>query len=107
MRADVAHLRIGDLQRGLAQQRYLGGEKLGGDQLVLGHHGADDDVVAVGPDAFEVGDAGEIDEMRRRGEAQLHHRDQAVPAGEGASVVAPLGEQTHRFLDGCRTMIGK
>ena len=61
---------------------------------MLGHHGADDDVVAVGPDAFELGDAGEIDEVRRRGEAQLHHRDQAVPAGEGASVVAPLGEQT-------------
>ena len=81
-RADIAHLRIGDLQRGLAQERDLGGEKLGGDQLVLGRHGADDDVAAVGADALELGDAGEIDEVRRRGEAQLHHRDQAVAAGE-------------------------
>ena len=58
---------------------------------MLGRHGADDDVVAVGADAFELGDAGEIDEMRRRGEAQLHHRDQAVAAGERAAVVAQIG----------------
>ncbi len=64
-RADIAHLRVGDQQRGLAQDRKLGGEQVGADDLVLRRHGADDDVAAVGADALEVADAGEIDEMRR------------------------------------------
>ena len=39
-------------------------EQIRADQLVLRGHGADDDVVAVLADAFEIGDAGEIDEVR-------------------------------------------
>ena len=67
---------------------------------MLGRHRADDDVVAVGADAFEVGDAAEIDQIRRRREPQLHHRDEAVAAGERAAVVAELGKQADGFLDG-------
>ena len=67
---------------------------------MLGRHGADDDVVAVGADAFEVGDAGEIDQMRRRRQPQLHHRDKAVAAGQRPAVVAEFGEQADGFLDG-------
>ena len=74
---------------------------------MLGGHGADDDVGAVGADALELRDAGEIDQVAGRGEAQLHHRDQAVPAGDGARVVAELGEQRDRILDRCRAMVGE
>ena len=100
-RAEIAHLRIGDLQRGFAQDRNFRAQQVGADQLMLGRHRADDDIVAVGADAFELGDAGEIDEMRRRREPQLHHRDEAVAAGKRAAVVAQFGEQTDGFLDGC------
>ena len=64
-RAEIAHLRIGDEQRGFAQDRQLRRQQIGADQLVLGGHRADDDVVALAADAFEVGDAGEIDQMGR------------------------------------------
>ena len=81
--------------------------KLRADQFVLRRHGADDDVVPVAAGAFELGNAGEIDQIRRRGEPQLHHRDEAVPAGERAAIVAELGEQADRFLDGFRAMVVK
>ena len=57
--------------------------------------------------AFELGDGGEIDQICRRGQPQLHHRDKAVTAGERAAVVAQLSEQRHRILDGGRTVIGE
>ncbi len=62
-------------QRGFAQDRQLRGQQVGADQIVLRRHRADDDVVAVAADAFELGDAGEIDQVGRRGETQLHHRE--------------------------------
>ena len=61
----IAHLRVGDLQRGLAQQRDRLAEQIGGDQLVLRRHRADDDLVAVLADPFQVRDAAEVDEVRR------------------------------------------
>ncbi len=67
---------------------------------MLRRHRADDDVVAVGADAFEIGNAAEIDQIGRRGEAKLHHRDEAVAAGERAAVVAQLREQTDSFFHG-------
>ncbi len=75
------------------------------EQFVLGGHGADDDVAAIGLDALEVGNAAEIDQIGRGREAQLHHRDEAVAAGDGAGVLAELGEQTDGFLDRRRAMI--
>ena len=60
---------------------------------MLGGHGADHDVAAVGADALEVADAAEIDQMLRRGQPQLHHRDQAVAAGQRPGVLAEIGEQ--------------
>ena len=106
-RADIAHLRVGDHQRGLAQDRDLRGQQIGADQLVLRGHGADDDVAAVGADAFEVGDARKVDQMVGRGEPQLHHRDQAVAAGERARVLAEIGEQGDGFVDGFRAVVGE
>ena len=50
-------------------------------------------------DAFEFGNAAEIDQIGGRGEPQLHHRDEAVAAGQRAAVVAELGEQADRFFD--------
>jgi hypothetical protein len=79
------------LQRGLAKERNFVGEKVGRDQLVLRSHGANDDVVAVSSYAFEFADAGEIDQVARRGEAQFHHRDEAVAAGERTAIIAEFG----------------
>src|SRR5262249_40085448 len=77
------------------------------DQLVLRRHRADDDVSAIGANALKIGNAGEVDQMRRSCEAELHHGDEAVPAGEGARVLAKLIEQPDGFSDRCRTMVGE
>jgi len=74
---------------------------------VLGGHRADHHVGSVGPHALEVGQTGEVDEMRRRREAQLHHRDEAVAAGERPRVVAQIGEHGDCISDGFRTVISK
>ena len=52
-------------------------------------------------------DAGEIDQMTGRREAENQQRDQAVTAGDGASVIAEIGEQGERILDRGRAMVGE
>ena len=63
---------------------------------MLGGHRADHDRVAVAADALQPGDAVQIDQMLGRGEPELHHRDQAVAAGQRAGLIAQGREQ----LDG-------
>ncbi len=103
--ADVADLRVGNLERGLAQDRQPVRQQLRRDDLPLGGHGADHDLAAVGPDALERRDAAQIDQIGGLGEAQLHHRHQAVAAGQRPCVLAELGEQHDRLVQGRRTVI--
>ena len=74
---------------------------------MLGRHGADDDLVAFGAHPLELGYSRKIDEVRRGCETQLHHRDEAVAAGERTAIVAELCQQTNSIFDGCRAMIGE
>ena len=66
---------------------------------MLRGHRADHDVVALAADALQPVDAVEVDEVLGRREPQLHHRDQAVAAGERPRLVAELGEQLDRVGD--------
>ena len=59
----------------------------------MAHHGADDDRVALDLERLQVGDRTEVDEIGRRGEAQLHRLHQALPAGEVAAFALLLGER--------------
>src|SRR5262245_41304681 len=43
--------------------------------------------------------------MGGRGQPQLHHRDQAVPAPERPCLLAELSKQRHCFVQGLRAMI--
>ena len=63
--ADIAHLRIGDLERCLAQERHRLGYGGVGDQPVLGGHRTDDELVAVAAAALELGDVLQFDQMGR------------------------------------------
>ncbi len=85
--AHVTHLRIGDQQRGLVQDRQRFRDVVGRQQFVLGGHRADDDATRLAADAFQPVDAMQIDQMFRRGEPKLHHRDQAMAAGKGTGFV--------------------
>jgi hypothetical protein len=43
-------------------------------------------------DAFELRDTGEVDQVLRRGEPQLHHGDKAMPTRKRTAIVAELGK---------------
>src|SRR4051812_14013197 len=49
-------------------------------------------------DVGEVADAAHVDEHRRRGEAQLHERQERMPAGQQLGLVAVLAEQADGLL---------
>ncbi len=51
------------------------------------------------------GNPAEVDQVTRLGEAHLHHRQQAVAAGEQLRLVAELREQAERVGDGLRRVI--
>ena len=46
--------------------------------------------------AFELGDPAQVDQVTGLGEAQLHHRQQTVSAGQQLGIVAELRQQAER-----------
>ncbi len=61
---------------------------------MLGRGRADDEVRPVLANAFEFGDRAEIDQVGRFGEAELHHRYEAVPARQRPRLLAQVGQQS-------------
>ena len=54
-----------------------------------------------------VGERVDVDHVRRRGEAELHHRQQRVAPGEQPRLRAELGEQHQRVLDARRALVAE
>jgi hypothetical protein len=75
-RATVPDLRVADLRRRVRQDRDLGLEDLRVHQVGVPGRGADHDLVAVDRDAGQLGEPGDVDEHRRLGQPDLHHRQQ-------------------------------
>jgi hypothetical protein len=98
--AAVAHLRVGDQPGRLAQQRHPPLQDRRRDEVVLHRHRPDADGVAVLADATQFVDAVEVDQVRRLGEAQLHHRQQAVAAGQQLGITAERAQQVQRLAHG-------
>lgn len=93
--AAVAHLRVGDQLGGFCQQRHLGLQDGGIDQVVFHRHRSDDHGVAFFADATQLGNAVDVDQVLGLGKAQLHHRQQAVAAGQQLGVRPVLAQQGH------------
>ena len=55
--------------------------------------GADGDVIAGVSDVRQIADPPDVDEHARLGEAQLHQRQQAVPAGEELGIITVLADE--------------
>src|SRR5262249_47366704 len=64
---------------------------------------SDHDRVAVLANLTQHADARDVDERLRRREAQLHQRQQRVPAREHLRLLAARLEQLHRLVDARRT----
>ena len=101
MRPEVAHERVGDLRRGVRDRRIAAPDHVGCGQRVVTDQRPDVQLAVALLDAVESRDPVDVDQMRRRGEPKLHHRDQALPAGEHLGVLAVRGEeQRERFVEG-------
>ena len=66
---------------------------------------ADAQAVAVAGDVAQLGDAGDVDERRRPDEPEVHHRHEALAAGEQLGVLAQLAEPLERVLDGVDAVV--
>ena len=102
-RAAVTYLRIADVAGSMRQQRHvLGKDRTGLDVHVAGER-ANRDVVAGVADVRQVGDATDVDQDARLGEAQLHQRQQAVPAGQKLGVLTMLADEADCLFGGTGT----
>ena len=80
-------------------------EQLGLEQRAVARHRADPDLVAVRLDVAElVGERVDVDHVRGRGEAELHHRQQASgpPASSRAS-----GPSSASSINACSTLVAR
>jgi hypothetical protein len=103
-RALVAHGGVPDHRRGLGDDRRLALEDIRRLHLPVGRHRADHDGALLLLDPREAGDLAEVDEVLGLGQAQLHHRHQAVAAGQDLGVLE-LVEQLERVLHRRRRVV--
>ena len=86
--APVAHLGIADLPGDVGQQRHVTLQHLADLEVPVAGQGADDHPVAVLADVGQIGQPADVDQHRRRRQAQLHQRQQRVAAGQQLGVFA-------------------
>ena len=99
-RATVAHLRVADVASGVSQQRHVLLEEVGRLDVHVARHRTDRDLVALLADVRQIGESSDVDQHARLRESQLHHRQQAVAAGDELGLVAVLADEADRFLGG-------
>src|SRR3954464_12085070 len=68
----------------------------------VGGHRPDPPLAVLALRAAEPADLAQVDEHRRRREAQLHERQERVAAGEDLGVLAALGQRPERVLERLR-----
>ena len=99
-RAPVADDRVGDDPLGVAEDRERVGEGVGLQELAVAGHRADPDVVGLDADVAELAvQVVDVDQVLRRGQPELHHRQQAVaPCHQPGLRTQPL-QQVERVVD--------
>ncbi len=109
--AAVAHQRVGDDGLGVGDDGEVLAQERRGEQVPVAGQGADVDGVALAADVAELAQVVDVDQVLGRGQAQLHHRQQAVTARHHPRLAAELREQPQRLVDagspgGSRTVPG-
>ena len=105
-RAAVAHDRVGDHQLGVAEDREPLQQQLGLEQLDVAGERADRDLVALLADVLQLREVVDVDQPRRLREPQLHHRQQAVAAGDDPRVLVRF-QRRDRALQARRPLVLK
>ena len=92
--AAVAHDRVGDHPLGVDEDREVLGRRAATSSSVgVAGHRADAQLVAVDADVGQLGEVVDVDEHLGPGQAELHHRQQAVAAGDQPGLGAVPFEQ--------------
>ena len=104
-RPQVANLGVTDHGGRVGEHRALRLEARVGFDRVVGRQGADDGGPAVLAHAGQAADPPDVDQVLGLGQAQLHHGDEAVAAGEQLRVVFVAGQEPNRLLDARHPMV--
>ena len=97
-RAAVAHHRVGDHGLGVAEEREVPREQLGLQQVDVAGQRADPDLAVRLADVGELGEVVDVDQVLGAGQPQLHHRQQAVAAGDDPRLGAEPLERRDRAV---------
>jgi len=104
-RPAVAHDRVGDHLLGVAEERVVLGDQLGLQQVDVPRQRPDPDLAFLLADVGELVELVDVDQVLRVGQAELHHRQQAVTARDDARLGAEPLERFDRALHARRTLI--
>ena len=91
-RAAVAHDGVGDDLLGVAEERVAPRQQVGLEQVDVPRQRPDADLAGVLADVGQLGELVDVDQVLGVGQPQLHHRQQAVAAGDDARLGAVLAE---------------
>src|SRR5712692_1589869 len=95
---------VADVGRGGGKHRVARADRLR-LQLAEPRHGSKGEGAIVSADVSELAHAVEIHEHGRPRQPELHHRQQALPAREDASLRAMADEQSERLVERGRTVV--
>ena len=95
----VTHLGIADRTRRLAQYRELFADELGIFYLHMTRHRTQANRTRIFTDVVQISDAMDVDQVYRPRDSELHHRHQALAAGQKLCVVAVPAQEFDRFAD--------
>ena len=105
--AAVAHDRVGDATFGVVQDGEMLACQRGAEQFRVPGERADPQLALLDPQVAELGEVVDVDQRLGLGQAELHHRDQAVPAGQHPGLRPELGQQRERVADAGRALVLK
>ena len=97
--AAITDLVVRDVRDRFPQQRMREIESLVIQDIAPAHQRTDRDTIGADLDLAETRQFAEIDQQRRPGDAERHHRYEALTAGERLCLSVMVGEQFDCFVD--------
>ena len=104
-RPAVTYDRVGDHLLGIVEDPVVLAEHRGVQQVGMPGHRADGDLVSLDADVAQVGQVVDVDQTVHVRDAQLHHREQAVPAGDDAGLGPVPFQEVEGVLDAGRAFV--
>src|SRR6266540_3391696 len=104
-RAAVPDDRVGDHPLGVTQDRKVLAHQRRGEQLRVADERAEAQLIAVDANERQLAQVVDVDQDLGLCQAQLHHRDQAVPARDDPGLGSELGKQGEGVFDAGRPLV--